>query len=111
MKAALAIIFVACLTGSMAADIQSQFFNQLIQQGQSVVEDIMNQLQTNIMNSVINSVQEAAVNLEPINAFIESNPILNHIVEQIKPQIAGPINIALAQILSGLSGLIGGTYF
>ncbi|CAF0807591.1 unnamed protein product [Adineta ricciae] len=104
MKAALAIIFVVCLTGSLASDAQSRFIDQLVQQGQNIAQTIMGQLQTNI----INFVQQAASNLEPLNAFIESQPFLNNIVEQIKPQIAGPVNTVLAQIISGLGGLIGG---
>ena len=107
MKAALAIILVVCFTGSMASDAQSRFIDQLVQQGQNIAQTIMGQLQTNI----IGFVQQAASNLEPLNAFIESQPFLNNIVEQIKPQIAGPINTVLAQIISGLGGLIGGTYF
>ncbi|UJR09055.1 hypothetical protein I4U23_013303 [Adineta vaga] len=104
MKAALAIILVACVAGSMASDDQSRFIQQLIQQGQAAAQTIMGQLQTNI----INSINQAAIQLQPFNDFIESNPFFNNIAEQIKPQIVGPINAALAQIIGGLGGLIGG---
>ncbi|CAF4646410.1 unnamed protein product, partial [Rotaria sp. Silwood1] len=45
MKAALALIFFACVAGSMASDARSQFVDQLVQEGQVIAQTVLTHLQ------------------------------------------------------------------
>ncbi|CAF3051041.1 unnamed protein product, partial [Rotaria sp. Silwood2] len=44
MKAALALIFFACVAGSMASDARSQFVDQLVQEGQAIASTVLTHL-------------------------------------------------------------------
>ncbi|CAF5226046.1 unnamed protein product, partial [Rotaria magnacalcarata] len=45
MNAALALIFFACVAGSMASDARGQIVDQLLQQGQVIAQSVMSLLQ------------------------------------------------------------------
>ena len=107
MKAALAIIFFACVAGSMASDARSQFIDQLVQQGQIVAQTVLGQLQQQILGFVQQTVGQLSSLVASIGR-IDFN--FNSIVNQIKPIVTGLINQALVQVLGSLQGLIGGMY-
>lgn len=109
MKAALALIFFACVAGSMATDARSQFIDQLVQQGQAIATTVAGQLQQQLLSLV----QQALGQLSSLVASIgriDLNIDFQGIFNQIKPLLIGQVNQALSTILSGLSGLIGGMY-
>jgi len=106
MKAALALIFFACVAGSMASDARNQFFNQLVQQGQAVAGTVLSQLQQQILGLVQQAVGQLSSLVGSIGGRFDFN--FNAIVDQFKPLLSGLINQALGQVLGGLSGLIGG---
>merc|ERR1711972_30591 len=86
MKAALAIIFFACVAGSMAADARVQIFDQLLAQGQGIAQQIFSQLQA----TVLATIQTA----------------LGQLSAAIGGQLAGQ---ALSSVLGSLSGILGGS--
>merc|ERR1711920_67232 len=95
MKAALALIFFACVAGSMAVDARGEFLNQLVQQGQVVAQGVLSQVQ----NQILGLVQQALGQLSALVGSIggrfdfDFNAILNQV---------------LVQVLGSISGLIGG---
>jgi len=104
MKAALALIFFACVAGSMASDVRGQFVGQLVQQGQAVAQTILGELHKQILGLV----QQTVGQLSSLVGSIGGRFDFNSILDQFKPLVNGLINQALGQVLSGLSGLIGG---
>jgi len=107
MKAALALIFFACVAGSMASDARSQFIDQLVQQGQVVAQTVLSQLQQQILSLVQQAVGQISSLVGSIGRF-DLGINVNEIVGQFKPILTGLINQALTQVLGGLQGLIGG---
>jgi len=105
MKAALALIFFACVAGSMASDARSQFLNQLVQQGQVVAQSVLATLQ----QQVISFVQQAVGQLQTLVGSLGRFDFnFQELVDQFKPVVAGLINQALTQVLGSLQGLFGG---
>jgi len=107
MKAALALIFFACVAGSMASDARSQFLGQLVQQGQVVAQTVLGQLQQQILGLVGQAVGQLSSLVASIGRF-DLDSIFSGIVDQFKPIVTGLVNQALTQVLGGLQGLIGG---
>jgi len=105
MKAALALIFFACVAGSMASNAHSQFLGQLAQQGQIVAQTVLGQLQQQILGLVGQAVGQLSSLVASIGRFDFD---FSGIVDQFKPIVTGLINQALTQVLGGLQGLIGG---
>ena len=103
MKAALALIFFACVAGSMA-DSRLAAFDQLLQQGQGIVQTVIAQLQT----TLIGLAQQALGQLTSVLGSFGSRFDLDQIFGQLAPLIQGLANQALGQLLGGLSGLLGG---
>ena len=106
MKAALALVFFACVTGSMAADARGDFVSQILQQGQAVAQVVLGQLQTQILAFV----QQAVGQLSAIVGAIGGRFDFSGVFDQIKPIVTGLINQALVQVLGSIQGLIGGMY-
>ena len=106
MNAALALVFFACVTGSMAADARSQVFGQLVQQGQTVVQAVLTQLQ----QQVLQIVQQAVGQLSSLVGSMGRLAIdVSGIPDQIRPIVGNLINQLLVQLLGSVQGLIGGT--
>jgi len=103
MKAALALIFFACVAGSMAS-APGQIVEQLLQQGQAVAQSVLTQLQQQIAGFV----QQALGSLKPLIGTLGRFDLFQQLVDQFKPQLSGLINQALAGVLGQLTGLLGG---
>ena len=105
MNAALALVFLACVTGSMAADARSQVFGQLVQQGQAVVQAVLGQLQ----QQVLQIVQQAVGQLSSLVGSMGRLTIdVSNIPDQVRPIVGNLINQVLVQLLGGLQGILGG---
>jgi len=107
MKAALAIIFFACVAGSMASDARSQLLGQLVQQGQVVAQTVLSQLQQQILGFVQQAVGQLSNLVGSLGRF-DLNINFNDILAQFKPLLMGSVNQVLAQVLSSIQGVIGG---
>ncbi|CAF1217714.1 unnamed protein product [Rotaria sordida] len=105
MKAALALIFFACVAGSMASSDRDQFFGQLVQEGQVMAQTVFTYLQNQILGFVQHAFGELSSLVASVGRF-DFN--FNTILDQVKPLIAGLVNQALSSVLGSLSGLIGG---
>ncbi len=106
MKAALALVFFACIAGSMASTARAGVFDQLLAQGQVVAQGIFAQLQ----QQVLNFVQQAVGQLSSLVGSIGGRFDFASLFDQFKPLLEQFANQALAQVLGGLSGLIGGMF-
>merc|ERR1711972_1287380 len=103
MKAALAIIFFACVAGSMAADARVQIFDQLLAQGQGIAQQIFSQLQA----TVLATIQTA---LGQLSAAIGGRfDLFNDLINQFKPILEQLAGQALSSVLGSLSGILGGS--
>jgi hypothetical protein len=107
MKAALALIFFACVAGSMASDVRGQFVQQLVQQGQAAAQSLLTVAQQQILGLVQQAVGQLSNLVASIGRFDVSS-IFNGLVDQFKPLLQGAINEALGAVIGGLQGLIGG---
>ena len=108
MKAALALIFFACVAGSMAADARGEFLNQLVQQGQVVAQGVLNHLQGQVLGLVQQALGQLSALVGSMGGRFDID--FNAILNQFKPVLAGVANQVLVQILGSISGLIGGMY-
>jgi len=104
MKAAIALIFFACVAGSMASDVRGQIFGQLVQQGQAAAQSILGELHKQILGLVQSTVGQLSALVGSIGGRFD----FNSIVDQFKPHLQGLLSQVLTQVLGGLSGLIGG---
>ncbi|UJR37160.1 hypothetical protein I4U23_029870 [Adineta vaga] len=101
MKAALAIIFFACIAGSMA-DARLEIVNQLLAQGQGIAQTIFAQLQQTILATIQSAVSQ-------ISAVIGGRfDFLTDIFNNFKPILEQLAGQALSQVLGSLSGILGG---
>merc|ERR1711972_974388 len=99
MKAALAIIFFACVAGSMAADARVQIFDQLLAQGQGIAQQIFSQLQATVLATIQTALGQLSAAIGGrFDLFNQFKPILE--------QLAGQ---ALSSVLGSLSGILGGS--
>jgi len=106
MKAALALIFFACIAGSLASDGRAQIVEQLLQQGQAVAQTVLTQLQQQVLQLVQQAVGQLSALVGSLGGRLDFD--INSIVDQFRPIVSGLINQALASVLGGLSGLLGG---
>merc|ERR1711972_1261568 len=106
MKAALALIFFACVAGSMAVDARGEFLNQLVQQGQVVAQGVLSQVQNQILGLVQQALGQLSALVGSIGGRFDFD--FNAILNQFKPLLAGAVNQVLVQVLGSISGLIGG---
>jgi len=107
MKAALAIIFFACVAGSMAAD-RTQFLGQLVEQGQAVAQTVFGHLQQQLLKAVEQAVGKLQSLVGSLGGRFDLGFDFNNILSLLKPAVNGLLNDALSKVLGGLSGLIGG---
>jgi hypothetical protein len=108
MKAALALVFFACIAGSMASSVRVGIFDQLLAQGEIVAQSIFAQLQQSIQGLV----QQAVGQLSSLVGSLGGrfNFDFDALLAQFNTVLAQFANGALGQILGGLSGLIGGMF-
>jgi hypothetical protein len=105
MKAALALVFFACIAGSMATDARGQFLDQLVQQGTAIAQTVVGQLQQQILSLAQNVVSQLGQLTASLGRFSFN---FDEIVSTLKPILAQHVNTLLAHVLSGIQGLIGG---
>jgi hypothetical protein len=100
MKAALALIFFACIAGSMAeSPLQG-----LLQQGQGIVATIVGTLQGQIQQIL----HQALGGLSGLLGSIGGRFDFNSIFDAVKPMISQAFNQLLGSLNGGLVNLIGG---
>ncbi|CAF1490995.1 unnamed protein product [Adineta steineri] len=107
MKAAIALIFFACVAGSMATDARGQMLDQLLSQGQVVMQSTMSILQAHL--STIAS--QALGQLTGLLASIGGRFDMSAMLATFQPLLAQAANALLGQLMGSLSGLIGGRIF
>ncbi|CAF3801070.1 unnamed protein product [Rotaria sordida] len=104
MKAVLALIFLACVAGSMASNAD-QILDQLAQEAQVMAHTVFGFLQQQILGLVQQAVGELSSLVASIGgARIDISSILN----QLKPLLQGIIGQGLNSVLGGLQGILGG---
>jgi hypothetical protein len=108
MKAALALIFFACIAGSMASDARAIDLQNIIGQGQVVVQALLGNLQQQILGLVQQAVGQLSSLLGSLGRF-DFNAILNQLTSQFKPLLEQLAGQALGSILGGLQGILGGS--
>ncbi|CAF3217015.1 unnamed protein product, partial [Rotaria sp. Silwood2] len=106
MKAALALIFFACVAGSMASDARSQFVDQLVQEGQAIASTVLTHLQQQILGLVQQTFGQLSSLVASLGRF-DLGFDVNSIINQFKPMLAGFVNQALVSVLGSLQGLLG----
>ncbi|CAF4183838.1 unnamed protein product [Rotaria sordida] len=99
MKAVLAVIFFACIAGSMATN-PAQVLGPIIAQGQSLI------------NTIINQVKEQALGLAQqvlgqLSSVVSSLGGRTDIFQGILSQLTNVLNAAAGQLLGQLNGLLG----
>ncbi|CAF4022661.1 unnamed protein product, partial [Rotaria sordida] len=103
MKAVLALIFLACVAGSMASNAD-QILDQLAQEAQVMAHTVFGFLQQQILGLVQQAVGELSSLVASIGgARIDISSILN----QLKPLLQGIIGQGLNSVLGGLQGILG----
>jgi len=107
MKAALALVFLACIAGSMASDSRAEIVSQLIGQGQTIVTAVISQLQQQIMGFVQQAIGQLTSLVGSIGGRIDLSSLTGVFgqLQALLPQIG---NQLLSQLLGGLTGLISG---
>jgi len=108
MKAALALVFFACIAGSMASTARAGVFDQLLAQGQVVAQGIFAQLQQQVLNFVQQAVGQLSTLVGSIGGRFDFN--FDALLAQFQPLLAQFANQALAQVLGGLQGILGGMF-
>ncbi|UJR17475.1 hypothetical protein I4U23_004370 [Adineta vaga] len=102
MKAALALIFFACITGSMATNARLEIVDQLLAQSQGIAQTIFAQLQQTILATLQSAVTQ-------ISAAVGGRfDLFNDIIVNFKPILEQLAGQALSQVLGSLSGILGG---
>jgi hypothetical protein len=107
MKAALALVFFACIAGSMATDARLEIFDQIFQQGQAVAQSLLGVLQTQLQTLLQSAVGQLTQLIAPASR-IDIVSTINQLISQVKPLVTAQINQVLAQVLVGLQGFLGG---
>jgi hypothetical protein len=105
MKAALALVFFACIAGSMASNSRAGFLTEIQGQLQVVAQSVFAQLQ----QSILGFVQQAVGGLQSLVGTIGARFDFNFqaLVDQFKPLLEQLAGQALAQVLGGLQGILG----
>jgi len=109
MNAAAALIFFACIAGSMASDARVDIMGLLVQQGQGILQSTVAMLQTQLMNIAQQALGHLTGLVASIGGRFDFN--INVILDQFKPLLAQAASGLLGQLMGSLSGLIGGRIF
>ncbi|CAF0912978.1 unnamed protein product [Adineta steineri] len=109
MNAAIALIFFACVTGSMATDARSDIMNLLVQQGQGILSSTISMLQSQLMNIATQALGHLTGLIGSIGGRVAFS--IDALLEQFKPLLAQAASGLLGQLMGNLSGLMGGRIF
>ncbi|CAF4377683.1 unnamed protein product, partial [Rotaria sordida] len=103
MKAVLALIFFACVAGSMASSAD-QFLGQLVQEAQTMANTVFDYLQQQILGLV----QQAVGELSSLVASIGGSRLdVSSIISLLGPLLNGIIGQGLNSVINGLQGILG----
>ena len=105
MKAILALVFFACIAGSMA-NTPSDIVNLITQQGQAIAQTIFGQLQNQVSSLLQGTFGQLAALIGSLGGRVAFN--LDDILAQLQALAGSVINAGLTSVLGSLSGLIGG---
>ena len=103
MKAILALVFFACIAGSMAS-APAQIVGQIVQQGQAVAQAVIGQLQSQVSQLI----QQALGQLSSLVGSLGGRFDFSELLNQLQGVAAALAQQALGQIVGSLAGLIGG---
>ena len=103
MKAVLALVFFACIAGSMAS-APAQIVGQIVQQGTAVAQAVFGQLQAQISQFIT----QALGGLSSLVGSLGGRFDFNQILTQLQEVASTLVQSALGQVLGGLVGMIGG---
>ncbi|CAF0877438.1 unnamed protein product [Adineta steineri] len=109
MNAAIALIFFACVAGSMATEARHPIVDQLLAQGQLVMQSTVSMLQTQLMNMAAQALGQLTGLIAQLGGRLDFN--ISAILDQFKPLLAQAASGLLGQLMGSLSGLIGGRIF
>ncbi|CAF1480524.1 unnamed protein product [Rotaria sp. Silwood1] len=102
MKAALALVFLSCIVGSMASDSRSQFVDQLVQQGQVVAQAVFTQLQQQIISLVQQAVNQLSSLVSSLGRFdLSWDGIVHHFSSILNHLIGNAIGSVIQGFLGG----------
>jgi hypothetical protein len=106
MKAAIALIFFACVAGSMAANPTGELVQNLLQQGQTAIQSIVNTVQTQVLGLVQQALGQLSAIVGTIGGRFDLN--FNELLANFQSALNQLANQAVGSLLGGLSSLIGG---
>src|SRR5579871_5519558 len=106
MKAALVLVFFVCISGSMASDVSLQTSDQTFQQGQDIIEMVVNHLKQQISDLSQNAFSQLLLVGGLIDNQFNSN--LVQIMTNFKSTLDQFINQALTQLYNNLVDFITG---
>ena len=106
MNAVLALVFFACIAGSMASSTNAQLIGQIVQQGQAVAQAVVGQLQQQILTLVQSAVGQLSTLVGSLGRF---NFDFNGMLGQFQSTINGLVEHVLGAVIAGGLGLILGT--
>ena len=102
MKAVLALVFFACIAGSMAS-APAQIVGQIVQQGTAVAQAVFGQLQAQISQFIT----QALGGLSSLVGSLGGRFDFNQILTQLQEVASTLVQSALGQVLGGLTSLNG----
>ncbi|CAF1274892.1 unnamed protein product [Adineta steineri] len=109
MNAAIALIFFACIAGSMASDARVDIMELLVSQGQGILQSTMTMLQTQLMNIATQALGQLTGLIGSIGGRVAFS--MDALLEQFKPLLAQAASGLLGQLMGSLTGLLGGRIF
>ncbi|CAF3652531.1 unnamed protein product [Rotaria sordida] len=118
MKAALAVIFFACIAGSMAANGPAQVLGEMVGQAQNLVQTIIDQVKQQALGlaqQVLGQLSSVVSSLAGRSGLgIDLGSIINLALSSLTGALNGAAGQLLGQLnglLSNVSGLFGGRAF
>ncbi|CAF3798789.1 unnamed protein product [Rotaria sp. Silwood1] len=103
MKAVLALIFFACVAGSMA-DARLQGFQDIVVQAENLLSSIVGQLQTQVSGLV----QQVFGQLQSVVSSLGARFDFSQLLQPVLAIVAAQAQQLLGHVTAGLAGLIGG---
>ncbi|CAF2484320.1 unnamed protein product [Rotaria sp. Silwood2] len=106
MKAVLAIIFFACIAGSMAADARLQAFEGIIAQGQAMLTSILAQVQTQFVGLAQQALGQLQSLVSSLGGRFDFD--FQNVLKPLLALLNGGANNVLQQLTGALAGLLTG---
>jgi hypothetical protein len=107
MKAALALVFFACIAGSMASDARGDLLNGFFGQSQAIVQAVVSQLNQQLSGVLQQAFGQLTGLLGSIGGRFDF-PKFEDLMNLAKPIIDKLTQGLLSQLTGGLAGLMGG---